>query len=119
MIEEDQVYVVSSGSIKLANKKFTTIPNDYCITFDANTTFDPVAEDVAIGKTGFTFKTIEALGGLQPRSSVDVIGLITDVSPVSAVKLKSGEEKDRRTITIADDTGASVDITFWGPAARA
>ena len=110
---------MSGGSIKLANKKFTTIPNDYCISFDTHTKFDPAGEDVAIGKTGYAFKTIESLGGLQPKSSVDIIGLVTDVTPVTQVKLRSGEEKDRRTITIADDSGSSVDITFWGAAARA
>ena len=30
----DQVYTFSGGRIQLANKKFTSIKNDYCITFD-------------------------------------------------------------------------------------
>jgi len=49
---------VSSGSIKLANKKFTSIPNDYCISFDTQTKFEPVAEDEGIVRTGYAFKTI-------------------------------------------------------------
>ena len=88
----------------MANKRFTTIPNDYCITFNEQTTFEPVEEDSSISKMGFTFKKINELSELQTRSSVDVIGVINDVSPLSQTRLKSGEEKDRRTITIMDDT---------------
>ena len=43
--------------------------------------------------------------------------MITDVTQASKIKLKSGEEKDRRTVTIMDDSNASVDITFWGASA--
>jgi len=33
-----------------------------------------------IVRTGYAFKTIQSLSELQPRSSADVIGLITDLS---------------------------------------
>lgn len=109
---------MTNGHIKLANRKFTTIPNDYCITFNESTTFDLVEEDAAISKTGFAFKKINELKDLQTRSSVDVIGVISDVTPLSQIKLKSGEDKDRRTITLMDDTHQQVDITFWGACAK-
>lgn len=58
VIEENKVYIVSGGKISLANKKFTTITNDYCITFSESTKFDPAEEDSSISNVGFTFKTI-------------------------------------------------------------
>ena len=119
ILEEDKVYIVSGGKINMSNKRFTTIPNDYCISFNDSTKFDPAEEDSTIGNVGFTFKTISSLSDLQTRSSCDVIGIITDVMAVSSIKLKSGEEKDKRTITIMDDTRASVDVTFWGASAHA
>jgi replication factor A1 len=33
-LQENKVYIFSGGSIKMANKKFTSIKNDFCITFD-------------------------------------------------------------------------------------
>ena len=33
-LQEGHTYVMRGGQIKLANKRFTTIPNDHCITFD-------------------------------------------------------------------------------------
>jgi replication factor A1 len=119
ILEEDKVYIVSGGKINMSNKRFTTIPNDYCISFNDSTKFDPAEEDSTIGNVGFAFKTISSLSDLQTRSSCDVIGIITDVMAVSSIKLKSGEEKDKRTITIMDDTRASVDVTFWGASAHA
>ncbi len=34
MLKENKVYLFSNGSVKIANKKFTSIKNDYCLTFD-------------------------------------------------------------------------------------
>lgn len=34
MIKENKVYLFANGQVKLANKKFTSIKNDYCLTFD-------------------------------------------------------------------------------------
>lgn len=58
---ENKVYLVSNGTLKLANKKFTSIPNDYCITFSYNTEFSEVPEDSAIGKEAWSFKLIKSL----------------------------------------------------------
>jgi replication factor A1 len=117
-LTENKIYIVSGGSIKMANKRFTTIPNDYCISFDKDTKFEPAEEDYTISKSGYNFKLISDLNTLQTKSSVDVIGIITDVSPLSQIKLKNGDEKDKRTITIMDNSNTAVDITFWGNSAR-
>ena len=34
MLQEGKVYIMSNGQVKMANKRFTTIPNDHSITFD-------------------------------------------------------------------------------------
>jgi replication factor A1 len=36
MLQENKVYLMSNGSVKIANKKYTSIKNDYCIIFDKN-----------------------------------------------------------------------------------
>lgn len=36
ILRENKVFLVANGSIKLANKKFTSIKNDYCLNFDQN-----------------------------------------------------------------------------------
>ena len=43
-----------------------------------------------------------------------MIGIITEVGPASTLTLKSGENRDKRTLTIADESGLSVGMTLWG-----
>jgi len=43
-IEEGRVYKMSGGQVKMANKKFTTIKNDYCITFGDNCCVELIQE---------------------------------------------------------------------------
>ena len=53
------MYVFSGGSLKMANKKFTSIKNDFCITFDKSTEIQECKDDNQIDQTGFSFTKIE------------------------------------------------------------
>ena len=33
-VQQEKVYTISGGMVKIANKKFTSIKNDYCLTLD-------------------------------------------------------------------------------------
>jgi replication factor A1 len=35
-VEENKVYLFSNGVVKMANKRFTSIKNDFCIVFEKN-----------------------------------------------------------------------------------
>lgn len=96
---------MSNGSLKLANKKWTSIPNDYCISFFENTEFREVAEDTTISQDAYSFKKINTLIDLQPQSTIDVIGVILEVGILGSITVKaSGNQRDRRSIVIADDS---------------
>lgn len=42
-----------------------------------------------------------------------------EVGNVGSIRIKSsGEDRERRTVTIADETNCSVQITLWGPNAH-
>ena len=45
MLKENKVYLFANGQVKLANKKFTSIKNDYCLTFDHNADVVEAEED--------------------------------------------------------------------------
>lgn len=50
---------------------------------------------------------------------VDVIGIVLEVGQIGSIRLKqTGEDRERRLITIADESNASVGVTMWGPLAR-
>ena len=79
MITENKIYTVANASIKLANKKFTSITNDYCLNFSDDTEFNEVAEDSSIGKESWSFKSIKVIQDLQVQSTVDVIGVLVEM----------------------------------------
>ena len=35
-LQENKVYLFSNGCVKMANKRFTSIKNDFCIVFEKN-----------------------------------------------------------------------------------
>lgn len=61
MLEPDQVYTFMNGSVKLANKKFTSIKNDYCLSFDYNTVIERCPDDAEIEGDGFSFTSLAAV----------------------------------------------------------
>ena len=59
MIEENQVYTFTGGSIKLANKRYTSIKNEYCLTFDYSTVVEKCRDDTRIKGDCFSFTMLE------------------------------------------------------------
>jgi replication factor A1 len=45
ILSENNVYLFSNGVLKISNKKFTSIKNDYCINFDTNAEVQEVDDD--------------------------------------------------------------------------
>lgn len=106
--------------MKLSNKRFTTIPNDFCITFDSYAKIEEVQEapDAVIQGGGFNFTTLRQVAQAEQVHMIDLIAVVTDVQPMGSIQMKATQEyKDKRTITLCDDTGVSINATLWGEAA--
>ncbi len=61
MIKENKVFLFANGAVKLANKKFTSIKNDYCLTFDHMADVQEAEEDNQIKKQGFSFVSLKGI----------------------------------------------------------
>lgn len=80
VVEEGKVYAMSGGQVKIANKRFTTIPNDHCITFDEHAAIEEVRDvENKITGGGYNFTTLREVQESQQVFMIDVIGIITDV----------------------------------------
>lgn len=49
-ILENKVYLFSNGVVKMANKRFTSIKNDFCIVFEKNAQIVEVEDDGSIAE---------------------------------------------------------------------
>ncbi|KAL9686081.1 hypothetical protein QQ045_023536 [Rhodiola kirilowii] len=111
-----KVYYISKGMLKVANKQFNTVKNDYEMTLNENSVVEEATSEADfIPDIKFAFVPIDQLGPyVNGRVLVDVIGVVQSVSPTMSIRRKSDNESiPKRDITIADDTNKTVVVSLW------
>ncbi|KAI3820148.1 hypothetical protein L1987_14006 [Smallanthus sonchifolius] len=117
VFEMGKVYYISKGTLKVANKQFKTVQNDYEMTLNENSQMEVAINEAAfIPETKFNFVPIDQLGPyVQQKELIDVIGVVQNVSPTMSIRRKIDNETiPKRDITIADDTKKTVTVSLWG-----
>ena len=61
LIEQDSVYTFAGGMVKLANKRFTSIKNDYCLTFSNDARVERCDDDDDIEGVSFNFTDLSEI----------------------------------------------------------
>ncbi|CAM8996923.1 unnamed protein product [Rhodiola kirilowii] len=114
-IEPGKVYAISKGSLKPSQKNYNHLRNDYEIFLESTSTVQPCLEDdTSIPNQQFHFCPISDIEGKDSNSVVDVIGMVSSVSPLSSIMRKNGTETQKRTLQLKDMSGLSVEVTLWG-----
>ena len=114
VLEENHVYTFANGIVKPANKKFTSIANDYWISFEGSSKIVEVEDQGEITSQVFDFKTIKQILDLPENKTIDFIGIVHSANDVATVNLKNGVKKEKRTVQLIDDTGMSISLSLWG-----
>ena len=55
LLQKDKVYLFSGGNVKMANKKFTSVKNDYSIIFEKHSYISEAKDDGSIAKSAEAF----------------------------------------------------------------
>jgi len=77
------VYLISKGQLKMANKKFSTLNAAYEINLGFDSMVQLSTDDgSALPKIRYTFVPIAEVADKPTNAVIDVIGVVTDVSPV-------------------------------------
>ncbi|KAM3751247.1 hypothetical protein ACB098_04G094100 [Castanea mollissima] len=111
-----KVYFISKGTLKLANKQFKTVKNDYEMTLNENSEVEEASnEETFVPETTFNFVPIDSLGPyVNGTELVDVIGVVQNVSSTMSIRRKSNNDTiPKRDITIADETKKTVVVSLW------
>lgn len=117
-IEVGKCFSFSQGIVKVANKQFNRTNHRYEITFDRAAEIRPAKEDAFIKAVKFSFVDLRTVQTKQLPKSFDLCGVITGFRQPVALQSKDGRELLKRDVTIADDTATSMDVAFWGDAAK-
>ena len=73
----------SNGTVKIANQRFTSIKNDFCLVFDKQGDITEVPDDESIKAKGFSFLNLTEIKALERTRAVDVIGIVCKVDPMN------------------------------------
>ena len=116
LLKENHVYLLSNGEVKHANKKFSSIKNDFSLIFNMSAEIIEVQDDESIQSQAFNFLTIEEIGQVQnPRSkTIDFIGIAHQCGQAREKQLKNGSTKEQRTVHLADESGMTISLCIWG-----
>eukprot|EP00466_Bigelowiella_natans_P016781 jgi/Bigna1/89146/estExt_fgenesh1_pg.C_440092 len=116
VLEKGKIYTFSQGRLKLANKMYSTLSNNYEIVFNESSQIAPADDDGSekIGQATHNYKKIVDIQNCAIRAVVNVIGVVTNYSEERTVRTKNNSELKCRKLTLADDSNAAIDIAVWG-----
>ncbi|KAF2901892.1 hypothetical protein ILUMI_04293 [Ignelater luminosus] len=116
MIEVDKVYYISKCVIKVANKQFNSVKNDYEMTLINDTIIQECHDaDIAIPQTKYDFINIDKIANIETGTIVDVIGICKSVSEVLTFTARSsGRELKKRELILVDQSNSGISATLWG-----
>ncbi|XP_061682603.1 replication protein A 70 kDa DNA-binding subunit isoform X2 [Syngnathoides biaculeatus] len=114
LIEVGKVYYISKGSLKVANKQYTSVKNDYEITLNSETSIILCEDKCEVPVVQCNFISIGDLEKKAKDSVVDVIGVCKRAEEVTRLTTKTNREVSKRALTLMDTSGMMVTLTLWG-----
>lgn len=117
-----QVYVISGGQLKVADRKYNNLKSDYEISFNSHTEINQCADDgESIKKVQYHFTKIGDLANAAVNATVDVLVVVkasTECAEIVSQKL-GGKVLYKRDLTVYDASGCECRLTLWGDKAQA
>uniref|UniRef100_A0AAQ5ZX11 Replication protein A subunit n=1 Tax=Amphiprion ocellaris TaxID=80972 RepID=A0AAQ5ZX11_AMPOC len=118
LIEVGKVYYISKGSLKMANKQYTSVKNDYEMTLNGESSIIPCEDSCDVPMVQCDFVSIADLESRDPDTIVDVIGVCKSVDEMTRLTTKTNREVSKRTLNLIDMSGKVVTVTLWGEEAE-
>ncbi|XP_071383234.1 replication protein A 70 kDa DNA-binding subunit isoform X1 [Centroberyx affinis] len=118
LIETGKVFYISKGSLKIANKQYTSVKNDYEMTLNGESSIIPCDDSSDVPMVQCDFISIGDLENRDKDAIVDVIGVCKSVDEVTRLTTKSSREVSKRTLNLMDMSGKMVTVTLWGEEAE-
>lgn len=76
ILKKDSVYLFSNGQVKMANKRFTNLKNDFCIFFQKWSQINEAKDDGSILNQVYDFTNIEDIQDVPESKGIDICGVI-------------------------------------------
>ena len=113
LIEEDKLYEIKGGYVKINDKKYTRIKSDYKIVLDENSTITQRNEDNSIIKRNYlNIVKISDLQNLKIYTIVDICAVVLDFTEVVEKNTRNGLQPLKKII-LGDASKYKVELSLW------
>ncbi|KAE8287392.1 Replication protein A 70 kDa DNA-binding subunit [Larimichthys crocea] len=118
LVEQGKVYYITKATLKVANKQYSTLKNDYEMTLHAHSSIVPCDDNQGVPAVHCDFVPIAELENRDKDTIIDVIGVCKSVEDISRITTKTSREVSKRALHIIDTSGKEVAVTLWGEEAE-
>ncbi|CAG8654351.1 13094_t:CDS:1 [Cetraspora pellucida] len=114
-LQVGKLYSISGAKIRTANKKYSTVKNDYELILGRGTIITEVFNKDSHGFIPFNFVKIVDLIEYEKNDIVDVIGIVIKVSDIQEITTRTTRKNvNKRSITIVDQSKYQITLSLWG-----
>ncbi|KRZ71263.1 Replication protein A 70 kDa DNA-binding subunit [Trichinella papuae] len=111
------VYLIRGGIIKVANRQFTSINNDYELAFSGETQIEPCKDESVykLPSLSFHFVKFDTIPRTNRKQLIDILGVVEKIGELEhKVARASQRELLKRDLFLVDDTKTAITLTLWG-----
>ncbi|EAN32381.2 replication factor-a protein 1 (rpa1) family protein [Theileria parva strain Muguga] len=114
-LEEGQVYSISGGQLKPANKRFNNLKHTCELILDESSHIQLFQNDESIPSFCYSFTPLDQLQDVKSGETIDVIAIVVTAKDVQKINNKStGNNVEKRDFLLCDSTNTTVWVTSWG-----
>ncbi|XP_047141686.1 replication protein A 70 kDa DNA-binding subunit isoform X1 [Hydra vulgaris] len=119
LLEIGKVYYITKGSLKTANKQYSSLKNDYEMTLNNDSLVELCNDLCDLPTLQFNFKQIKSIEDVNKDALIDIVGIVKSSSEMQQITSKATNKQVwKRDITIVDQSGSAVQATIWGSEAE-
>ena len=111
------VYDVSKAQLQsVRNKQYSN--HEFEIRLDHGSVVEECTDQAAIGqikRINYAFRKISDLENAPSGAMVDVVAVVHAVGELVTIMKRDGSETSKRSITLRDNSGSSIELTMWAP----
>ena len=112
IIEEDQLYEIKGGYVKINDKKYTRIKSDYRIVLDENAKITKKIDNGTIKKNNMTIVRIQDIQNMNLYSIVDLCVVVLNAGEKVIKNTRNGSQPLKK-ITVGDVSKYKIEISLW------
>jgi len=114
ILQKDKVYSIKGAYIKINDKKFASVKNDYKMILEDNVQITEITNDNTIDESNFkfAFTKISEIESYTTNEAIEVIGKVVEVGDSREVNTKNGMINLKK-IKIVDSSNTAIEISLW------